>query len=226
MTALDLAALIWFLTVWTAYSLLVDHSPLGRRSLTGLMNGYRKLWMRTLLVRDVRIVDTSILTGLQNGAAFLASTSLLAIGGSLALISAADEALVLFENLPFGGGRITRPQWELRCLGLSTIFVYAFFKFAWALRLFNYSGILVGAVPPVGKGDPVEAEGLADRAGDLIAIAGKHFNNGQRAFFFSLGFLGWFVNPWLFMGSTVLVAGILARRQFFSDSFKAVKGEG
>ena len=27
--------------------------------------------------------------------------------------------------------------------------------------------------------------------------AGRHFNRGQRAFFFALGYLGWFVSPWL-----------------------------
>ncbi len=32
--------------------------------------------------------------------------------------------------------------------GLALIFVYAFFKFAWAYRLFNYGAILIGAVPP------------------------------------------------------------------------------
>ena len=36
--------------------------------------------------------------------------------------------------------------------GLAVIFVYAFFKFAWAYRLFNYMAIIVGAVPVLTEG--------------------------------------------------------------------------
>ena len=28
-----------------------------------------------------------------------------------------------------------------------------------------------------------------------LEAAGRHFNRGQRAFFFALGYLGWFVSP-------------------------------
>ena len=31
----------------------------------------------------------------------------------------------------------------------------------------------------------------------LFEAAGRHFNRGQRAFFFALGYLGWFVSPWV-----------------------------
>ena len=42
----------------------------------------------------------------------------------------------------------------------------------------------------------------------MNAVAGKHFNRGQRAFFFSLAYLGWFVSAYLFIGAT---AGVLSR---------------
>ena len=38
-------------------------------------------------------------------------------------------------------------MWELKSIGLAVIFVYAFFKFAWSYRLFNYMAIVVGSVP-------------------------------------------------------------------------------
>ena len=37
--------------------------------------------------------------------------------------------------------------WEIKAIGLAVIFVYAFFKFAWSYRLFNYVAILLGAMP-------------------------------------------------------------------------------
>ncbi|GJD67087.1 hypothetical protein MPEAHAMD_7295 [Methylobacterium frigidaeris] len=37
--------------------------------------------------------------------------------------------------------------WQLKDAVLAFVFVYAFFKFAWAYRLFNYAAILLGVVP-------------------------------------------------------------------------------
>jgi uncharacterized membrane protein len=43
-------------------------------------------------------------------------------------------------------------------VGLILIFIYAFFKFAWSYRLFNYVAILLGAMPPSSQRDTAEAE--------------------------------------------------------------------
>jgi uncharacterized membrane protein len=40
---------------------------------------------------------------------------------------------------------------------------------------------------------------------------GRHFNRGQRAFFFALGYLGWFIGPLALMLTTVLVLMALWR---------------
>jgi hypothetical protein len=37
-----------------------------------------------------------------------------------------------------GGSNFGFDAWELKCIGLILVFVYAFFKFAWSYRLFNY----------------------------------------------------------------------------------------
>ena len=47
-------------------------------------------------------------------------------------------------------------------------------------------------------------------------LAGKHFNAGLRAIFFSIGYLGWFVGPPAFALSTLVLFAVLIRRQFFS----------
>ena len=43
------------------------------------------------------------------------------------------------------------------------------------------------------------------RTARLFESAGRHFNRGQRAFFFALGYLGWFIGPGVFMVTTALV---------------------
>ena len=80
------------------------------------MNQYRYRWMEQMVVRENRIVDTTIMASLQNGTAFFASTSLIAIGGVLALLRSTDEVLPLFAELPFGAPP-TRLAWEVKVGG-------------------------------------------------------------------------------------------------------------
>ena len=146
---LDWAAIAIFVLSWATYTWLIDFSPWRHRTLTAAMDKQRRRWMEAMLARDVRIVDTSIVAGLQNGTAFFASTSLLAIGAAFALLTTSDEVLQVMQDLPLGPNT-PRAVWEVKALGLLAIYAYAFFKFGWAYRLFNYTSILIGATPPAG----------------------------------------------------------------------------
>jgi uncharacterized membrane protein len=54
---------------------------------------------------------------------------------------------------------------------------------------------------------------------------GRHFNRGQRAFFFALGYLGWFLGPLPFAITTTGIVIVMYRRQFASDARKAFEAE-
>ena len=216
----DLLAFAWFVGVWIGYSLLIEKSAKGRQGLNAIMNGYRDEWMERLIARDMRMVDAQVTAALQNGTAFFASTSLIAIGGALTLLRSTEQILPVMSLLPYNA-RPTPELWELKMLGLTVIFVYAFFKFAWSYRLFNYFAIMVGAAPPPAEKDTADAQAFAHRAGRLCADAGRHFNRGQRAFFFALGYLGWFLGPIPFALSTAAIVVVMWRRQFNSEARKA-----
>lgn len=223
LSTLDMIALAWFVGCWTAYTLLLGYTEKRQRGLNSEMHIYRDVWMLQMLGREVRMVDAQIVAALQNGTAFFASTSLIAIGGALTLLRSTTEILEVIAALPFGV-QSTAVQWEAKTMGLAIIFVYAFFKFGWAYRLYNYVAILVGATPPATEKDTPEAKLHARKVGHLCEVAGRHFNRGQRAFFFALGYLGWFISPWLLMITSVGVAYILWQRQFMSDSRRALLG--
>lgn len=217
LSPLDLAALAFFVLAWVGYGLSVGRLRGRLVSLSQLMNGQRQEWARQMVVRDNRVVDTTINASLQNGTAFFASTSLIALGGVLTLSRSGDDVLTLFGALPFGA-IATRATWEIKVAGLAVVFVYAFFKFAWAYRLFNYGAILIGAVPPKGAGVSMdEMMRAAQRAASMNIAAGKHFARGQRAFFFALAYLGWFVSPLLLIATTTGVVLVMWRRQFASE---------
>jgi uncharacterized membrane protein len=220
-TTIDLIALGWFVLAWAGYALSVEYAPHKKESLNAKMDSYRVVWMRRMLDREMRMVDMQVMASLQNGTAFFASTSLFAIGGALTVLRSTDDVLNVVSTLPIGIST-SRMLWEIKSIGLAVIFVYAFFKFAWSYRLFNYVSILLGAMPPEKEKDTAGAEEHVQRTARLFAAAGRHFNHGQRAFFFALGYLGWFVSPWIFMATTAAVVFVMWFRQFASDARRAM----
>ncbi len=217
----DLIAVAWFLFAWFGFNLLIDISPLRHKTLSHAMDNYRRAWMISMTRRPVRIMDTAITSGLQQGTAFFASTSLIAIGGGFALLNSTDVILQVATDLSLPV-ESSRALWEIKVLGLMLIFAYGFFKFGWAYRLFNYSSIVLGSVPEAGSPETEAIRKLAGTAAELNVLAGRHFNSGQRAFFFSIGFMGWFGGPIAFAVMTLAVLVVLLRRQFASRARMAV----
>ena len=221
LTTPDLLAFGFFVAAWGAYHLLLGHGPGARQGLNRMMDDYRVRWMLEMSERENRIMDSSLMGSLQNGTAFFASTSLLAIGGVSALLRATDDLLKIFADLPFGADQ-SRALWEIKIVGLILIFGYAFFKFAWSYRLFNYTAILVGATPQKNSPDPQERRRVALRAAQMNIAAGRHFTRGQRAFFFALAYFGWFAGPYAFMATTSAILVVMFARQYTSDAHDAV----
>jgi len=217
----DIIAVGFFALEWTVYAITLERTAYGRDSLSARMNQFREAWVRQMLDREARMVDMQIMASLQNGTAFFASTSLLAIGGGLALLRATSDALAVLRALPIDIAP-SPALWEIKCVGLILIFIYAFFKFAWSYRLFNYVAILFGAMPPASRRDSAEAQAHVMRTTKLFESAGAHFNRGQRAFFFALGYLGWFISPWVLFITTGAVVIVTWRRQFASNAWKAM----
>jgi len=109
-----------------------------------------------------------IMASLQNGTAFFASTSLIGSAARWRLLRATNDALAVLRELPVD--LTPSPAlWEIKCVGLILIFIYAF-QIAWSYRLFNYVAILLGAMPPASKRDtakpkPCDAHDAAVRGG-------------------------------------------------------------
>ena len=224
LSASDLAALGFFVVSWGLYHLALARGWSGQSGLNRRMEHYRRQWMRELSRRENRIVDGSIMASLQNGTAFFASTSLIAIGGVATLLRSTDDVLKVFSEISVGLNP-DRALFELKVVGLLAILGYAFFKFAWAYRLYNYTAILFGATPPAQSPDAAERERISGVAGRMNVVAGSHFTRGQRAFFFAMAWLGWFLGPWTFLVTTSAIVAVMWARQYSSDALAALGAE-
>jgi uncharacterized membrane protein len=220
MTWLDGAALVFFLAGWCFLGWLIDASPWHRHTLSAAMKSQRREWMRQMAARQVRLVDANIITGLQQATSFFASTALLAVGAGFGLLTAADTIIDAFEQ-SVAHVQIDRAAFYVKTAVLMALYAYAFFKFGWAYRIFNYSAVMLAATPEAGRHGAEEA---AAEVAEMNISAASQFTHGLRAFFLAIAVLAWFVHPWAFAAATVVIVVALANRQFNSRArFVAVR---
>ncbi len=222
-TPLDVIAIVYFFVAIGLYRFIASRAGLERRSLVGAAQQQRLRWMLNMASRgDNRVLDAILLNSLGQGNAFFASTSAIAVGGLTATLGSGAERLqYLLDALPLAM-QSTPVVWAAKQLLIMGIFVYAFFKFAWAFRLSHYATIMIGATPAADAGNP-ECKDHAERTANLIGIAGEHANSGIRSFYHAMAALAWFFHPLLFMIATTWVILILARRDFFSRSLRLIR---
>ena len=218
---LDLAAFAYFVLAIFLYRLVVSRSAQSGGGLPGAIQTQRVAWMLNMAKRDQRMLDAILLGGLSHGNAFFASTSAIAVGGLAATLGSGERVQAMLAHLPYVS-QSTPMLLEAKQLLIMAIFIYAFFKFAWAFRVSHYTAIMIGATPIY---DPENAEACiqhAERTARLIGIAAEHANSGLRSFYHAIATIAWFFHPLLFIAATTWVIVILARRDFFSRTLRLV----
>ena len=166
----DLFAIVWFFLIWIGYAYYAEmKGKKGKKSLMGISRLNREDWWRAMLSRELRIVDITVITNLSNSAIFFASTTLLILGGLLAIIGTSENIIAVMNDMPFVANE-EKALWEFKLLLIFGIFVYAFFKFTWSLRQHNFCSVLVGAVPTSEDDEQKEVILLKGLQGYLVLL--------------------------------------------------------
>lgn len=215
-TPLDGIALLVFLGIWAGYSMLFDGHFRRPGSINAQMIAVRQAWMIRLLGRDNRIGDATLIGHCIRSATFFASTTLLLLAGLLGVLSSAEQIHAATTNLSVLLGDDPLALFELKVFALVGIFMYAFFKFTWAIRQFNYFSAIIGSAPEAGPG-PVDVA-FARRMAVMLSHAFWQFNAGIRAYYFALASIGWFIHPLVFIAATVVIVVVLVHRQLYSTT--------
>ena len=224
LTIFDIAALVWFFLLTAGYSYATRRGPLAKSGIVHAIDRRLAEWMSNMAERENRMVDVQILATLSRGNAFFASTSVFVTGALAALFGNVEELQLLAAKFPFLR-QTTVIMWQFKVLFLMGIFIFAFFKFAWAYRLSHYTGILIGATPiPSGRNKRI-CSSHAERAAGLAGGVGRHANSGLRAYYFGIATFGWFIHPTLFMATMAWVIGVLYRREYRSRALATIAGE-
>lgn len=220
----DLFALAFFFVMWAGYAMFADWRGRAVPSLHSSMDRFRREWMVRMIERDNRMVDVNVMRNVTRSSQFFASTTMLILGALIALMGYVQQALQIVSDLPFTV-QASHRLLEIKTLLLVLIFVYAFFKFSWAIRQLNFCSILVAAAPKQPKDNPEQFAPHINRIARITSYAGDNFNDGLRAFYFALAALAWFLHPWLMVAATAWVIYVLHQREFRSKTLKAMVDE-
>jgi Predicted membrane protein len=214
----DWLALAWFFAAWVGYAWFAKRRAETVGSLLETTNRYRRLWMLQTTHRENRVIDGVVVQNLSTSPSFFASTTILIIGGLLAVIGTSERATELVRDIPFVA-RTPLVVLELKLLLLTGIFVYAFFRFTWSMRQYTFGALLIASMPDRAVFERGEArrEDFADRAGRVVGLAAETFNDGLRAYYMAFAALLWFVSPFAFAIGTAGIVFVLYRREFHSD---------
>ncbi len=223
LTIPDIFALIWFFILASGYSYATNKGPLSKGGIVHAINQKREDWMVNMAFRENRMVDVQVLANLSRGNAFFASTSVFVTGAFAALFGNVEELQILATKFPFLR-QTTVFMWQFKVLFLMSIFIFAFFKFAWAYRLSHYTGILIGATPILTTRNKKACLEHAKSAAILAGLVGRHANAGLRAYYFGIATFGWFIHPTVFMLTMLWVIGVLYRREYRSRSLATIQG--
>lgn len=220
-TPLNIAALAFFLVCWFGYARLSAYVVRSGDSVVARMDKQRHKWMENMAQREMRMVDTQIIAMLAQGNAFFASTSVFIIAGLVAVLGSTDEARALLKGVPYVAID-SRLLWEAKLVVMIGIFIYAFFKFAWAYRQSLYVSIAIGATPDWSGDNDAECLRQASLAARLSSLVAYHHNAGLRAYYFGISVLAWFVHPIAFIIATAIVVLVVYRRENRSRAFRAL----
>ena len=225
----DWAAVLAYFAGWAGYVVFAKQRSTKRPSVLASTNRIRRQWMLQATHREVRVFDGVVIQNLSTSPSFFASTTILIIGGLLAVLGTTEKATELVREIPFAA-RTSVLVFDLKVVLMLGIFVYAFFRFTWSLRQYTFGALLVGSLPErddlVAMGDAAEPvrQAFAERAGRIVGLAAETFNDGLRAYYFAFAAIGWFFSPLAFAGATAGVVWILYQREFRSEVLGALKG--
>lgn len=216
----DWLALLIFISTWIAYTRYASVEGKRRHSLSSIMHHFRIDWMRRLLRRENRVADMSAVGNLERNSAFFASACLFAVGGLITVLAASEQVMALLNDISFVQGG-TKAMWEAKVGVLIIVYIYAFLSFTWSMRQFGFLSVMIGSAPtPTESIDDGVKRVFAIHTAEVMDLAGKQFNLGLRAFYFSLSVVGWFIGPFWFVAGTVVIIAVLYRREFRSNTLK------
>ncbi len=155
-------------------------------------------WVKSVMSsggRDVLAVQT--LRNSTMAATFLASTAILLSIGVLNLSEQGDKFSTIFQSVNYLGAN-DKELWVVKILCMLVDFLWAFFSFSLAIRMYNHVGYLINT--------PTNYCGHGNTpayVGKLLNRGGWYYSIGMRSYYLSVPLIFWLFGPLLLLAATV-----------------------
>ncbi|WP_170336602.1 DUF599 domain-containing protein [Ruegeria arenilitoris] len=211
---LDYLAILLLLLAWQGIGWRIENPSAQKPSVSMMMDDFRRGWMQEMVTRQPRMFDAQVVAAMRQGSTFFASTTMIAIGGGLALLGNTERLAGVAQDLAIGSAPAM--VWEIKILIVVLFLSNAFLKYVWAHRLFGYCAVIMAAVP----NDPEDPQAYprAAQAAEICVTAARSFNRALRVTYFALAAIAWILGPLALILTTLITLGVLYRREFASHS--------
>jgi uncharacterized membrane protein len=215
MHPIDIAAAAIFALCWISYETVLGRVAAKHGAINIDMAPVREAWIRRMLLRDVRIMDTNLLGHLLNSASFFASTNLLIVAAAAGVLFGGQAMLSAIGGLSIVA---PAPAWlmEAKIALVVVMLSRGLLDFIWSIRQLNYCMALLGAAPE--REDSADHAAFAAAMSDVLHPAFDAFNKGVRAYYFALAAGAWIASPWAMAVGVLAAYALLLRRQTSSQA--------
>lgn len=217
MTPWDWSALAVFAVCWLFYEPVLRGVSRKTGAITRDMEAIRQAWMRAMVSRDTRLLDSQLMGHAINSASFFASANLILIA---AVAGALFGGSAMAPDVSGLGVHLSPERLELKLALVTLCLARGLLDFIWSIRQQNYCLALIGAAPE--DGGPA-GQAFADAAARVLNPAQTAFSRGVRGYYFALAAAAWLYGPAALGVAALAATALLVWRQSVSPAAAGIR---
>ena len=207
--------------LWGLYAPILK--LIGRGSLNSQLHAVRLRWlqMHQGIDREHRVFDAILLGHISSSISFFGSGTLIVLAGLVGALANVNSLFLLTRELTFLDKAMSRELFTLYFALLVLILALCFFSFTYALRKMAYTFAMLGGLQATRAESP-EGKVMGEQSAVVLTEAVRSINAGIRGFYYAIAALFLFAGPYVAIGATLAITGLLYYRQLFSPTAVAI----
>jgi uncharacterized membrane protein len=214
-------AVALILGLWGLYAPILK--LIGRGSLNSQLHAVRLRWlqMHQGIDREHRVFDAILLGHISSSISFFGSGTLIVLAGLVGALANVNSLFLLTRELAFLDKAMSRELFTLYFALLVLILALCFFSFTYALRKMAYTFAMLGGLQ-AHRAESPEGKVMGEQSAVVLTEAVRSINAGIRGFYYAIAALFLFAGPYVAIGATLVITGLLYYRQLFSPTAVAI----
>lgn len=207
--------------LWGLYSPILK--VIGKGSLNNQLHAVRLRWLQIHqdVGREHRVFDAILLGHISSSISYFGSATLIVLAGLVGTLVNVKTVYHVTRELHFLDLSMSAELFALYFALVTLILALCVFAFTYALRKMAYTFAMLGGLQATPAHSP-ETRVMGEQAAIVLTEAVRSINAGIRGFYYAIAALFLFSGPYVAIGATIVITGILYYRQLFSPTALAI----